>query len=210
MSLSGLQTRKLYRGKLVQMSEKIVWIECDMTDYGKRLTPWYIVDGDQTITSVKISRTAKVREFWSKEVFTNLEDARQISGVHRVFCFEKSACQHIDLINNIHQREGLVCPHCGPGTVLLEITAESDSGAYNEGCTHFCWSQKHNLQPPRRLKSLQVTFGLYKCGGSYSRPDGCGKYIKLPDVHREVTGHTCNCGGIPGHVPDGSYCRRPL
>ncbi len=188
---------------------QIVWIACKMTDYGTRLTPWYIIRADQTISRVQISGTADWREFWSNEVFVTLEEAREATGVHKVLCFTKSACEHIDLVNQIHKDEGLICPHCGPGTVLLEITQESDSRPYSEGYTHYCWPWQNAGAPPRLLQKNQVTFNIKCSGGKYISPNGCGQYIKLLDVRREIAG--CDCGSPHvGHVPNGSYCWKKL
>lgn len=173
---------------------KTVWIAVKMEGFGHRVTPWYISNVDGTIVSARTARNKEDSQFSASSVFKTLEGAREDSGVHRAFCFiDASSCQHVEMIKEIHEAEGLVCPHCGPGTPLVELNEET-SCKDTAGYTHYCWAS----EPQSTIPEHQVTLGGRK---------GCGNNLKLQTAGIIV----CNCGSpVVDHVPGGSYCRKPL
>lgn len=178
----------------------IIWIKVNITHFGERLTPWYFTRrGVGGMIWATIARgNDKSESFHKNLVFKTLEEARADTGVYRVFCFKSSSIEFRGLIDEIHKKEGLTCPHCLKPTTILELDPEKDKNAVDHGYTHYCWSDGKAV--PNDLKFRQMT-----------RPcaNGCATIIKLniynPNSNR------CDCGApIVDHVPGGSHCRRPL
>ncbi len=175
----------------------IFWTSVTMIGYGDRVVPYYFQSSSGGMVYGIISIGKCACEFSEKDVFKTVEEARA-TGIDRVFCYERSSMQHIGIVNKIHMAEGLACPTCGFGTVLIELDPEIFKKEIEEdGHTHFCFTNQKSVG--RKSHKYQVTLGK-------GRQEGCSSFITL-----ELKSSGCNCGSpYVDHVPGGSYCWQKL
>jgi len=171
----------------------IFWTRVKIAGYGDRVVPYYRAGHDDDMVFGIISREAEKSAFKKTNVFDTVEEACAVSGVDRVFCFKGSSLEHFDIVHQIHKNEGLVCPNCGPGTMLFELDPKKFKNSINDGYTHYCSTGKDV-----NVFQYQVTLG---------EKVGCENHITL----ELKSSGGCNCGApIIDHVPGGSYCWKTL